>query len=177
MRRAICAITGLAGLALLLFVAQASADDEPEIAVEAGASEIFIGESVDYLVEIRNAKNPASAGPVGAAQDFDVVANGDESRNQSSMFIINGRVSQQSSFSHVYRFRLTPKRTGKLVIPAPSATVDGKTISGRAAFAQRHRSRRTRSGHRRAENGSQASLSHAAVRGDAARAGAAVAGR
>ena len=48
------------------------------------------------------------------------------------MVIMNGRVSQQSSFSHVYRFRLTPKRTGKLVIPGPSASVDGKTISARA---------------------------------------------
>ena len=64
--------------------------------------------------------------------DFDVVSTGNESRNQSSTFIINGRVTQQNSFGHAYRFRLTPKRTGKLVIPAPSATIDGKTVSGRA---------------------------------------------
>ena len=45
---------------------------------------------------------------------------------------MNGRVTQQNSFGHAYRFRLTPKRTGKLVIPAPSATIDGKTVSGRS---------------------------------------------
>ncbi len=59
MRHTHCAMTGLAGVALLLLAAQASAADEPEIAVEASASEIFIGESVDYVVEIRNVKNPA----------------------------------------------------------------------------------------------------------------------
>ena len=132
MRHTNCAMTGLAGVALLLLAAQASAADEPEIAVEAGASEIFIGESVDYVVEIRNVKNPAAPDLSALRQDFDVVSTGDESHNQSSTFIFNGRVTQQNSFGHAYRFRLTPKRTGKLVIPAPSATIDGKTVSGRA---------------------------------------------
>ena len=70
MRHTHCAMTGLAGVALLLLAAQASAADDPEIAVEASASEIFIGESVDYVVEIRNVKNPAAAGPVGLAPGF-----------------------------------------------------------------------------------------------------------
>ena len=95
-------------------------------------SQIFIGESVDYVVEIRNAKSPATPDLTRLKGSFDVVANGDESRNQSSTYIINGRITQQSTLSHVYRYRLTPKRTGKLVIPAPSATFDGKTISGLA---------------------------------------------
>jgi hypothetical protein len=119
-------------LAILLFAVQATADDEPEIAVEAGASEIFIGESVDYVVELRNVRDPAPPDLSALRKDFEVVSQGDESRNQSSTFIINGRVSQQNTFAHVFRFRLTPKRTGRLTIPAPSATIDGKSISGRA---------------------------------------------
>ena len=99
--------------------------------VEASASEIFIGESFNYVVEIRNVRNPASPDVTVLRQDFDVVSNGDESRNQSSTFIFNGKLTQENSFSHVFRFRLTPKRTGKLVIPAPSVTIDGKTMAGR----------------------------------------------
>jgi hypothetical protein len=118
--------------AFLILAGQALADDEPEIVVDAGASEVFIGESVDYAVEIRNVNNPPRPDLSALRQDFDVVANGDESRNQSSTFIINGRVSQQNSLSHSFRFRLTPKRAGRLVISAPTATIDGKTISGRA---------------------------------------------
>jgi hypothetical protein len=117
---------------LLLLAAPARADDQPEIAVELDVSEIFIGESVDYLVEIRNAKNPSPPDLSALRPDFDVVSTGNESRNQSSTFIMNGRVTQQNSFGHAYRFRLTPKRVGELVIPAPSATIDGKTVSGRA---------------------------------------------
>ncbi len=126
------AIAGMAGLLLLLLAARASAQDEPEIVVEAGATEIFAGESVDYSVEIRNVKNPVAPDLSALRQDFDAVAAGDESHNQSSTFIFNGKVTQQNTFGHTYRFRLTPRRTGKLVISAPTATVDGKTISGRA---------------------------------------------
>jgi len=129
MRHANCAIKGLA---LLLLAAHATAADVPEIAVEAGASEIFFGESVDYAVEIRNVKDATPPDISPLRRDFDVVSSGDESRNQSSTFIFNGTVTQQNSFGHVFRFRLTPKRTGNLLIPAPSATIDGKTISGRA---------------------------------------------
>ncbi len=132
MRRANWAFTGLAGLALLFLVGHAHADDAPEIAVEASAGEIFMGESLEYFVEIRNAKDPSPPDVSALRVDFDVVPNGDESRNQSSTVIFNGRITQQSTFSHIYRFRLTPKRTGKLTIPAPSAVIDGKTISARA---------------------------------------------
>jgi hypothetical protein len=132
MRHASYAMTGVAVVALFLLAGQVRGDDEPEIAVEADASEIFIGESVDYLVEIRNVKNPAPPDLSALRPDFDVVATGNESRNQSSTYIMNGRMTQQNSFGHVYRFRLTPKRTGSLVIAAPSATVDGKTVSGRS---------------------------------------------
>ena len=131
MRHTYSARTVLAIAALLLLVAKVRADDEPEVAVEVGASEIFIGESVNYVVEIRNVKNPAAPDMTALRRDFDVVANGDESHNQSSTFIINGRVSQQNSFGHAYRFRLKPKRTGRLAIPSPSATIEGRTVSGR----------------------------------------------
>jgi hypothetical protein len=123
-------MTAVAGVVLLLLAAPSRAADEPEVAVEAGASEIFFGESVDYVVELRNIKNPTAPDLSALRPDFDVVAAGDESRNQSSTFIINGQVTQQTSSGHVYRFRLRPKKTGKLLIAAPSVTIDGKTLRG-----------------------------------------------
>jgi hypothetical protein len=63
-----------AGLAILLLAAQAAADDAPEIAVEAGASEIFIGESVDYAVELRNVKDPSPPDLSALRPDFEVVS-------------------------------------------------------------------------------------------------------
>jgi hypothetical protein len=122
----------MASAALFLLATRAHADDEPEIAVEASASEIFVGESVEYVVEIRNAKNPAQPDLKAHRQDFDVVSAGEESQNRSQTFMFNGKITQQTSFGHSYKFRLTPKRAGKLLIPAPSVKIDGKTISGRA---------------------------------------------
>ena len=70
MRHAHYAMTGVAVMALLLLSGgQARADDDPEIAVEMDANEVFIGEGVDYLVEIRNAKNP-SAPDLSALRGF-----------------------------------------------------------------------------------------------------------
>ena len=132
---AACPVSGRSmGLACLLVAGltlRAVADDPPEIAVEAGATEIFEGESVDYFVEIRNVENPSPPDLSAVREKFEVTPQGDESRNQSSTFIINGRVTQQSSFGHVYRYRLTPKQTGETTIPAPVATVDGKELTGR----------------------------------------------
>jgi len=123
---------GLATLTIFWHVSAARAADAPEIAVEAAASEIYVGESVDYFVEIRNAKDPSPPDISALRELFTVEAAGDESRNQSSTFVINGKVTQQNRFSHVYRFRLTPKRAGDLVIPAPSATIEARKLSGRA---------------------------------------------
>ena len=131
MRRAYYPMIALALVALLFLPGIVRADEEPEIAVELDSAEIFVGESVKYLVEIRNVKNPPSPDLSALRPDFDVVANGNESRNQSSTFIINGRMTQQNTFGHAYQFLLTPKRAGKLKIPAPSVTVGGKTVSGR----------------------------------------------
>ena len=101
----------------------------PEIHVATSAEEVFIGDSIDYQVEIRNIQNP-SAPDVSALKDlFDVVASGDESRDQSSISIINGRVTKQSVLSHIYQFRLTPKGAGNLTIPPVKITIDGKTLT------------------------------------------------
>jgi hypothetical protein len=113
---------------LFLFASSARAAERPEIAVQAGATEIFIGESVDYLVEIRNVKKPPAPDVAALKEDFDVVAHGNESHEQSLRMTINGQLIERSS--HVYRYRLTPKRAGHLTIPGPTAMIDGKIISG-----------------------------------------------
>ena len=121
-------------VALLWLILNATACwafQEPEIRVGMNTDEIFAGESVEYNVEIRNASKPMPPDLSALKELFDVVPAGDHSRNQSSTTIINGRVSQSTFFSHVYQYQLTPKRAGNLQIPAPTATIDGKILTGR----------------------------------------------
>ncbi len=100
------------------------------IKVVASTDDIFIGESIDFVVEIQNAQNPAAPDMSAIKEMFDVVETGNQSRNQSQMTIINGRVTQSSTLSHVYQFRLTPKTAGELTIPSVKAKIEGQEFTG-----------------------------------------------
>ncbi|MBS0262466.1 MAG: BatD family protein [Planctomycetes bacterium] len=107
-----------------------AAEDKPFIEVRLAVEEIFTGESVDYTVEVHNVKNPPVPDLSALRADFEVKANGDQSKNMSSTTIINGKISQQNVFSHLYQYRLTPRRSGVLTIPGPTVDVNGKKIVG-----------------------------------------------
>jgi hypothetical protein len=107
------------------------AAEAPAINVEASAEEIFVGDSLDYYVEIRNVKDPPAPDLAAVKQHFDVVAKGNRSRNQTSISIINGRRTDLSILSHVYHYSLTPQSAGELTIPAVTVTIDGQTISSK----------------------------------------------
>ena len=109
-----------------------SADEQqPEIRVGMSAEEIFIGETIDYQVEIRNSENPAAPDVSTLQEQFKVTANGDHSRNQSTTLIVNGRVSEETVLSHVYLYRLTPTVSGDLTIPSVKVVIDGKELASR----------------------------------------------
>ena len=109
-----------------------AAEDAPEIEVAVSAEEIYVGETIDCQVEIRNVQNPSPPDVSAFREKFEVVANGDQSQNQSSTFIVNGRVSQQNVFSHIYLYRLTPKTSGDLTIPPLKITLDGNELFSRS---------------------------------------------
>ncbi len=76
------------GFWLLVFslignVVPALAADELEIRVATSADEIFVGESIDLQVEIRNVKKPLAPDMSAIKEQFEVIANGDESRSRT----------------------------------------------------------------------------------------------
>ena len=109
-----------------------SADEQqPEIRVGISAEEIFVGETIDYQVEIRNTETPSAPDVSTLQEQFKVTANGDHSRNQSTTLIINGRVAEETILSHVYLYRLTPTVAGELTIPSVKVVIDGKELASR----------------------------------------------
>lgn len=121
-----------AGFLCVLVTLSARADEQqPEIRVGISADEIFVGETIDYQVEIRNSENPSAPDITPLQEQFKVVPNGDHSRNQSTTLIVNGRVSEETVLSHVYLYRLTPKVAGELTIHSVKAKIDGKELSSR----------------------------------------------
>ncbi len=117
--------------AVLLFfvIGQTLWAEPPEVVCSVSENEVFVGESITYQVDVRNAENPSAPNVNALNEQFTVELIGDQSRNQSSTMIINGRISQSNSFSHVYQFRLNAKLAGTLKIPPVSASIDGKTFT------------------------------------------------
>ena len=126
-------LRGLLFVLLSIMITPFSSADEqqPEIRVGMSAEEIFIGETIDYQVEIRNSENPAAPDVSTLQEQFKVTANGDHSRNQSTTLIVNGRVSEETVLSHVYLYRLTPTVAGDLIIPSVKVVIDGKELASR----------------------------------------------
>jgi hypothetical protein len=84
------------------------------------------GEPFVFQIHLEGADiSPGSAQPdMSGFKDFSVESLGGQSNNRSSISIVNGKMNKVESFGYVYSFRLTPKKTGRLVIPSVSVAVD-----------------------------------------------------
>ncbi|MFH0937694.1 MAG: BatD family protein [Planctomycetota bacterium] len=120
----------LAFMAIFFATRFSCAVEAPQVKVQLGETEIYLGESVEYQVTLQNIKSVSTPDMSAFAADFTVVAQGDRSMNSSSIIIINGQIREQSAFGHVFAFKLTPKRAGELIVPAPTTSIDGRQISG-----------------------------------------------
>ncbi len=89
---------------------------------------IFEGEAVGYQVSVLDGE--ASEPDLSNFTEFTVAAQGSQSVNSSMIEIVNGRRRRTERVGMEYRYRLTPKRSGRLVVPAPSVVAGTTTIAG-----------------------------------------------
>ena len=92
--------------------------------------DVFVGEAFVFQIQVEGSDEPAKP-DVSAIADFAVEALGGRANNSESVTIINGRVSRNVRRAYVFNYRLTPKRTGALTIPAIAVTVEGQTLRTR----------------------------------------------
>lgn len=130
-RKSLCAPLRCAALLALWAAVIAVAGEEPQVIAQIGSDEIYMGESVEYQVQLRNIKTPVPPDMSAFDADFMVTQNGDRSLNRFSTLIVNGQMRQENSYGHLYGFLLTPKRAGNLVVPAPSVTVENQKLAAR----------------------------------------------
>lgn len=123
--------TQLAILVLLATTRPPAAAQQPEILVEVSPEQIYEGQSVLYQVTLNHVENPSAPELRGLNEDdFDVTPLGEQSLDSRQVTIINGRVTETVRRGRQYNYRLTPRKTGLLTIPAPVARVDGKVLTG-----------------------------------------------
>ncbi len=119
--------------AFLLWGALASraCAQEPELIVEIERREIYEGESVRYSVTVNHVENP-TAPVLSGMNNFQVMNLGGQSLNSQQITIINGRRTEIIRRGMQYNYRLTPRRSGRFTIPAPTAKVGNDEITGQA---------------------------------------------
>jgi hypothetical protein len=110
-------------LALLVAVgARASAQRGPRVDCSLEREQCFEGESIGYVVaaiDVEDVEPPDLSG----FTDFDVKESGNKSSIRQSF---NGRVSQIERF----QYSLTPKRVGRLKVPAPTVIAGKSRLVG-----------------------------------------------
>ncbi|MCW8129761.1 MAG: BatD family protein [Planctomycetota bacterium] len=110
----------------------AAAEDRVRVEAELETTQLYIGESVVYQVTVHNLEQAPAPDLSALSKDFKVDTLGDRSLNSTSISSINGRWSENRVFGHVFQYRLTPLRAGKLEVPEPVVTVKGTAVRGQA---------------------------------------------
>ncbi len=108
--------------------AAASAED---VAVRAAVekTDAFVGEPFIFQIQVQGNDHPDAPDVSALSNDFDVQTLGGQTNNSQSVTVVNGRMSTTVQRAYVFNYRLSPKRTGVLNIPAMTLTVDGKAMS------------------------------------------------
>ncbi len=102
----------------------ATADGPPAIAFHLDADRTYEGQPVTCTVSISNVSD-AGRPEFQKSDDYEIAPLGGPT-DHSSMKFFNGRTTSTSE--RTYRYRLIPRKTGKLVIPGPTLTVDGQVL-------------------------------------------------
>lgn len=119
----------LLAASVLLFQSAVRAEEDPEISAKISTNELYFGEDLTLQIVEQDVEHPVRPDMTPLEDAFAVQEAGDQSLNQSSVMIINGRRTEHSFFGHVYQYRITPKQSGNVTVPAVTVTLNGKTYS------------------------------------------------
>lgn len=108
---------------------------EPEIQVQVDRNKVFEGESLTYAILLNLVDKPTRP-DLSHLTDFAVEPAGEKELNSQSITIINGLRTEVVQKGTQYLYKLTPKSSGDLIIPAPTVTVGGKSLEGKPVQIQ-----------------------------------------
>ena len=100
---------------------------QAEVTVQAAVDqqEAFVGETFILQIQVEGSDAPAEPN-VSAIADFQVESRGGQQNSSESVSIVNGRMSRVSHRGYVFNYGLTPRKEGRLIIPALTMTIDNQ---------------------------------------------------
>ncbi len=122
MRRA----TPLTCLFFFLLAVQVGFGEEPEIRVEIGADRAYVGRPLSYRVIVRQLET-TSAPKFEPSSDFELRLLNDVANAPDFPTTQN---EPRESAERVYRYRLVPRKAGRITIPAPRVSYHGTVLLG-----------------------------------------------
>jgi len=98
------------------------------VSADVETHDVYVGES--FLLQISvDGSDSADIPDLSALDGFAVEYLGGSNNSSQSISIINGKVERNVKRGFVFTWRLTPQRTGRLVIPAVAVKVEGTSFT------------------------------------------------
>ena len=116
-----------AALPCLLILSISCAAGAQDVQVSLEKSEVYVGEPFGVRVKVSGDEVPEP--PVfPESDDFSIEYEGESRDNRSSVVIVNGRIVKNEEKGHLFSYRFTALRPGKLLIPVAAVRLGGHTL-------------------------------------------------
>ncbi len=117
-------LAALLGMAALLLISGQSLADDIRVITNVESRDVYVGES--FLMQITvDGTDEAVLPDFSPLEGFTVEYVGGSNNSSQSISIINGKVQRTIKKGFVFTYRLTPKVSGRLVIPPLDVNVSG----------------------------------------------------
>lgn len=119
---------GILAILMLIGAALAAAQD---VTVQAYVESemVYMGQTFVYQIVVDGTDNATPPDPAAFGPDFSAQFLGGQNSSSQSISVINGKMERQVQRRYVMQFNLTPKRKGRLAIPAVPVKVKGQTFN------------------------------------------------
>jgi hypothetical protein len=110
--------------------AGAAQQGTPRVECKLERDRCFEGESLSYVVFVRDVDGGEPPDLSALRADFDVKDAGARNMNSSSIQIVNGRMVRDDQVGMEYHYSVTPKSVGRLKLPAPTVKAGARKLTG-----------------------------------------------
>lgn len=114
---------------MLLSAGSLQGQDRLSARARTDATEVYVGQPFLYQIEVSGSDRPERPDLEELRADFTIEPAGEGANNSTQISIVNGRMSRVENRGYQFNFRLTPRREGRLTIPAVEVAAEGTTAA------------------------------------------------
>ncbi len=113
-------------------LAASAAAQDVVVQADVESETVYMGETFVYQLVVHGADNATPPDVSAFGPDFSAQYLGGQNSSSQSISVINGKMQRQVQRRFIMQFNLTPKRKGRLTIPAVPVKVKGQSYNANA---------------------------------------------